>query len=72
MFGEAEKKSKMNFNVADLDAIKNFVQDITKNANPIGKIIDFLGDDVESMNKELQSWIRESKTYKDRYDEEVR
>lgn len=62
----------MTFNVADLDAIKNFVQDITKNANPIGKIIDIIGDDVESMNKELQSWIRESKTYKDRYDEEVR
>jgi TRAF3-interacting protein 1 len=59
-------------NVADLEAIKNYVQDITKNANPIGKIIDFLFDDIESMNKELQLWIKESKTYKERYDEEVR
>jgi hypothetical protein len=42
------------------------------NANPIGKIIDFLGDDIESMNKELQSWIKEAKSYQDKYDEEVR
>ncbi len=72
MFGESEKKTKIVLNSADLDAIKNYVQDITKNANPIGKIIDFLGDDIESMNKELQSWIRETRTYKDKYDEEVK
>ena len=72
MFGESEKKTKIVLNSADLDAIKNYVQDITKNANPIGKIVDFLGDDIESMNKELQSWIRETRTYKDKYDEEVK
>ena len=42
------------------------------NANPIGKIIDFIQDDIESMNKELQSWIKESKSYQDRYDDEIR
>jgi len=48
------------------------VQDISKNSNPIGKLLDFLGDDIESMNKELQSWIKESKNYKERLDEEVK
>jgi hypothetical protein len=61
-----------SFSAADLESIKNYVQDISKNSNPIGKIIDFLGDDVESMNKELQNWIKEAKTYKDRYDEEIK
>jgi len=66
------KAAKSTFNAADLDSIKNYVQDITKSSNPIGKIIDFLGDDIDSMNKELGSWIKESKNYKDRFDEEVK
>jgi hypothetical protein len=72
VLGETNKQTRITFNIADLEAIKNYVQDITKNANPIGKIIDFLGDDIESMNKELQSWVKESKNYKDRFDDEVK
>ncbi len=72
LFGETEKNTKIVFNIADLEAIKNFVQDITKNVNPTTKMVDFLFDDIESMNKELQSCVKESKTYKERYDEEVR
>jgi len=72
LFGETEKNTKFVINIADLEAIKNFVQDITKNVNPTTKIVDFLYDDIESMNKELQSYVKESKTYKERHDEEVR
>ena len=60
------------FSAADLESIKNYVQEISKNSNPIGKIIDFLGDDIDSMNKELQGWIKEAKTYKERFDDEVK
>ena len=66
------KPTPKNLSVNDLEAIKNYVQEISKNSNPIGKIIDFLGDDVDSMNKEMQNWIKEAKNYKDRYDEEVK
>ncbi len=69
---ESNNKSEKTFNINDLQSIRNYVQDISMNANPIGKIIDFLGDDIESMNKELQSWIKEAKSYQDKYDEEVR
>jgi hypothetical protein len=70
---DGEKNDKAaSFNIADLQAIKNYVQEISMNANPIGKIIDFLQDDIESMNKEMHSWIKEAKTYKDRFDEEVK
>jgi hypothetical protein len=69
---DATKQVKTSFNIADLESIKNYVQDISKNSNPIGKIIDFLGDDIDAMNKEMLSWIKESKTYKDRFDEECK
>lgn len=69
---ENTKTVSKTFTPADLESIKNYVQDISKNSNPVGKIIDFLGDDIDSMNKELQGWIKEAKTYKERYDEEVK
>ena len=56
----------------DLEAIKEYVQQITKNCNPLGKLVDSLWDDIESMNKELANWINENKKYKDRYDDEMK
>ena len=56
----------------DLEAIKEYVQQITKNCNPLGKLVDLLGDDIESMNKELANWIKDNKVYKDRYDDEMK
>ena len=50
----------------DLEAVKEYVQQITKNCNPLGKLVDSLWDDIESMNKELANWINENKKYKDR------
>ena len=68
-----EKKDKKNIiSNVDLDAIKNYVQEITKNCNPIGKIIEFIGDDIDGMNKELLNWINESKSYKDKYEDEIK
>jgi TRAF3-interacting protein 1 len=64
------KKPKVD-NV-DLESIKEYVQQITKNCNPLGKLVDLLGDDIESMNKELANWIKDNKTYKDRYDDEMK
>ena len=56
----------------DLEAIKEYVQQITKNCNPLGKLVDLLGDDIESMNKELANWIKDNKIYKDRFDDEMK
>ena len=66
------KSTKPYINVIDLEAIKTYVQEISRNANPIGKTIDFIQDDIESMNKELLSWIREGKQYREKYEEEVK
>ncbi len=69
---DGENTKTTSLNITDIEAIKNYVQEISKNSNPIGKLLDFLGDDIESMNKELQSWIKESINYKERLDEEVK
>ena len=34
--------------------------------------MDLLGDDIESMNKELANWIKDNKVYKDRFDDEMK
>ena len=54
------------------DAIKEYVQQITKSCNPLGKLVDILGDDIDSMNKELANWIKDNKIYKDKYDDEMK
>ena len=69
---EEVKTNKTNIKIQDLEAIKQFIQEITKNANPMGKLIDFLPDDIESMNKELQTWIKQSKEYTDKLEEEMK
>ena len=61
---------KARIEKVDLESVKEYVQQITKNCNPLGKLVDSLWDDIESMNKELQNWINENKKFKDRYDEE--
>lgn len=72
IMNKENKVPKSQVSNVDLESIKTYVQEITKNANPIGKIIEFIGDDIDLMNKELQNWIKESKSYKERYDEEIK
>ena len=64
------KKTKVDH--VDLEAIKEYVQQITKSCNPLGKLVDILGDDIDSMNKELANWIKDNKIYKDKYDDEMK
>jgi len=64
------KKPKVDH--VDLEAIKEYVQQITKSCNPLGKLVDTLGDDIDSMNKELANWIKDNKIYKDKYDDEMK
>lgn len=67
-----EKQTKTTINLKDLESIKSYIQEISKNSNPIGKIIDFLPEDIESMNKELSHWAAESNSYKEKIDEECK
>ena len=36
-------------------------QILTRSANPLGKLMDFLQEDVDSMQRELETWRTENK-----------
>ena len=39
-----------------------FFQTLTRSANPLGKLMDFLQEDVDSMQRELETWKSENRT----------
>ena len=44
--------------VTTIEGMKESIQNITQTINPMGKIIQFIDDDVESMKREYDSWAR--------------
>lgn len=39
-----------------LDGVKELIQKITQNVNPLGKLVEFIEDDLDGMNKEYKKW----------------
>ena len=48
------------FNENDIEFMKKAIQILCQSTNPLGKSIDFVTDDVDSMSKEFEHWRRES------------
>lgn len=48
------------------------IQTICQNTAPLGKSIEFINDDVESMNKELQFWRRQYNASKGKMQSELK
>ena len=40
----------------EVDKLIESIQTVTQIANPLGKLMDFLQEDVESMHRELINW----------------
>ncbi|XP_072388125.1 uncharacterized protein IFT54 [Diabrotica undecimpunctata] len=45
----------------DITPLLDYIQTLTKTANPLGKLINFLHEDIEAMHSELQLWINTKK-----------
>jgi hypothetical protein len=43
----------------ELEMLKGMIQNICQNSTPLGKSIEFINDDIESMNQELLSWRKQ-------------
>ncbi|KAI5082699.1 hypothetical protein GOP47_0002442 [Adiantum capillus-veneris] len=56
----------------ELNSLREIVHSLCQVANPLGKMIDFLKEDVETMNKEHQFWVKDLKVHQDQSDEERR
>jgi hypothetical protein len=48
------------FKEEDIEFMKKAIQVLCQSTNPLGKSIDFVTDDIESMNKEYEHWRKES------------
>lgn len=54
----------------ELDLVKSMIQSICQNTAPLGKSIEFINDDIESMNRELQFWRKQYHSSKAKYQNE--
>ena len=70
--GEEMAAKKPTLNLKDIESIKSYIHEICSNANPISKLIDYLPEDIESMNKELSHWKSEAARYTEQYEEEIK
>merc|ERR1719198_710530 len=46
---------------ADIEQLRVAVQQLCKSTNPLGKCMDYVHEDLSSMNKELDRWQAESR-----------
>ncbi|KAJ3190305.1 TRAF3-interacting protein 1 [Gaertneriomyces sp. JEL0708] len=47
----------------ELDALMTYIQSLTRSTNPLAKTLDYMQEDVDSMNRELEYWRSESQKY---------
>ena len=48
------------FNEKDIEFMKKAIQVLCQSTNPLGRSIEFVTDDLDSMNKEFEHWRKES------------
>lgn len=54
------EKLGTGFNEQDIEFMKKAIQVLCQSTNPLGKSIDFVSDDIESMSKEYEHWRKEA------------
>lgn len=55
-----DKVPSGGFSEQDIEFMKKAIQVLCQSTNPLGKSIDFVTDDIDSMNKEYEHWKKES------------
>ena len=58
---DATKRKEREMVQKEIDKLRSAIQLLTRSANPLGKIMDFVQEDLDSMQKELEMWTRENK-----------
>jgi TRAF3-interacting protein 1 len=53
----------MNQVQKEVDKLRGSIQTLTRSANPLGKIMDYVQEDLDSMQKELERWKVENKQH---------
>ena len=57
--GRVKPSVGIGYDEKDIEFMKNAIQALCQSTNPLGKSIDFVTEDVDSMIKEFQTWRTE-------------
>jgi TRAF3-interacting protein 1 len=60
------------FTENDIEFMKKAIQILCQSTNPLGKSIDFVTDDIDSMSKEYEYWRKESASCQSKLEEQQR
>ena len=75
---EPEKKrglagaSSTGFSLKDIEFIKTAIQMLCQSTNPLGKSIDFINEDIESMSKEYEYWRKQYQSSQGQLEEQLK
>ena len=59
---EMGSRGNEGFTEQDIEFMRQAIQILCRSTNPLGKSIDFVTDDVDSMSKEYEHWRKEAIT----------
>ncbi|TRY84204.1 hypothetical protein DNTS_025717, partial [Danionella cerebrum] len=61
LVAEASRKKERELVAKEIERLRSSIQTVCRSALPLGKIMDYIQEDVDSMQNELQTWRKENK-----------
>lgn len=60
---EAQRKRERELIEKEVSKLQSSIQSLSQTANPLGKIMDYVQEDLDSMEQELEMWKKENSQY---------
>ncbi|XP_014669902.1 PREDICTED: TRAF3-interacting protein 1-like isoform X2 [Priapulus caudatus] len=61
---EAARRKERELVAKEIERFRSSIQALTRSANPLGKVMDYIQEDMDSMQKELDMWAEENKAHR--------
>ncbi|KAL1267474.1 hypothetical protein QQF64_032837 [Cirrhinus molitorella] len=61
LMSEASRKKEREMVAKEIERLRSSIQTVCRSALPLGKIMDYIQEDMDSMQNELQTWRKENK-----------
>ncbi|XP_016346785.1 TRAF3-interacting protein 1-like isoform X2 [Sinocyclocheilus anshuiensis] len=58
---ESSRKKERELVAKEIERLRSSIQTVCRSALPLGKIMDYIQEDMDSMQNELQTWCKENK-----------
>jgi len=60
---DAARKKEREMAEKEIEKLRGSIQNLVRSAHPLGKIMDYIQEDIDSMKKELNVWTEENKQH---------